>query len=77
MALMLTYRMLAKKVVPYMDEKKIETNDVIGTVKNLYDEMDSDHQMNFGRLLAFIRSVYFHYDLTEKERRRVSCIFKD
>ena len=71
MALMLTYRMVAKRVVPYMDEEKIETNNVIGTMKNLYIEMNMDHQMNFGRLLAFIRYVYFHYDLTEKEEEEL------
>ena len=71
MALMLTYRMLAKKLVPYIDEEKIETNNVIGTMKNLYIEMNSDDQMNFGRLLAFIRYVYFYYDLTENEEEEL------
>ena len=76
MALMLTYRMLAKKLVPYIDEEKIKTNNVIGTVKNLYDEMDSDKQMNFGRLLAFIRYVYFYYDLTEKEEEELVAFLR-
>ena len=71
MALMLTYRMLAKKLLPYMDEEKIKTNDVIETMKNLYDEMNVDHQMNFGRLLSYIRYVYFYYDLTEKEEEEL------
>ena len=59
-----------------MDEEKIETNNVIGTVKNLYDEMDSDKQMNFGRLLAFIRYVYFYYDLTEKEEEELVAFLR-
>ena len=74
MALLLTSRMVARKLVPYPGVKfreKIETDNVIEIAKNLFDEMNSDNQMNFGRLLSFIRYIYFHYDLTEKEEKEL------
>ena len=77
MALMLTYRMVAKKVIPYPGvkyfggEMRIDGPDVVKTAKDLFDEMNSDKQMNFGRLLAYIRYLYFHYDLTEKEEEEL------
>ena len=76
MALMLTYRMLAKKLIPYIDVEKIETNNVIGTMKDLYIEMNMDHQMNFGRLLEYIRYVYCYYDLTEKEEEELIAFLR-
>ena len=74
MALILTYRMLAKKLVPYVDVEKMETDNVVETLKNLYDAMNADEQMNFGRLLSFIHYTYFHYDLTEKEEELVEFL---
>ena len=76
MALMITYRMLAKKLIPYIDVEKIETNNVIGTMKDLYIEMNMDDQMNFGRLLEYIRYVYCYYDLTKKEEEELIAFLR-
>ena len=76
MALMLTYRMLAKKLIRYIDVEKIETNNVIGTMKDLYIEMNVDHQMNFGRLLEYIRYVYYYYDLTKEEEEELIAFLR-
>ena len=71
MASILTYRIVAKKVISYLDMRKIETDNVIETLKNLYDAMNSvGIQINFGRLLYFIRYTYFFVRFDRRRRRK-------
>ena len=66
--LLLIYRRYALAVVPALNcEKMIIEKDKVTELKILFEEMISDGNINFGRLLAYLRYIEQFYVLSQLE----------
>ena len=66
--LLLIYRRYALAAVPALDcEKMLIEKDKVRELKILFEEMNSDEKINFGRLLAYLRYIEQFYVLSQLE----------